>query len=333
MGAAYCIADGAVWEFVENNGAPQFRLCESDFSGPVTRALAGFSFRDSFYSLALTATGQLLTNFSKDEDLALAGASVSGVWTGLGLDVVRAGDALLFRGACDEAYCPMDVAAGDGYINFTSIESFVPDFTPMLTPFDPESVADVLIGQGGTVFLLKNGSVFALGDNARRRFCVDDPQLLVPTHILDGVSRLALGNGFLSFVPHDFPTDVFVCGEFPDYSGTREMRRIRGPIFPSPVAQLQAAGQALFARTTTGDVFWAGEEDDDGRVGRNEAPEWDEIYFEGLHVERIAAGVGGTFIYGWRDSPSANPEPVEIPKIEEDWDEEDYRRWESETLN
>lgn len=31
----------------------------------------------------------------------------------------------------------MDVAASNGYINFTSVDGFVPDFHPMLTPFVP----------------------------------------------------------------------------------------------------------------------------------------------------------------------------------------------------
>lgn len=249
MGSAYCVANGTVWELTQQNGIPEFHQREGDFQGPVTKVLAGFSFREGFYSLAMTESGQLLTNFSTDADLALTGAQVTGIWTGLGLDVVRTGDTLFFRGACDEAYCPMDVIAGDGYINFTSVDSFITDFAPMVTPFDPADVADVLIGQGGTVFLLKNGSVFALGDNARRRFCVDDSVLLVPTHILDRVSRLALGNGFLAFVAKDLPADVFVCGEFSDYSGTREMRQIRGPGFGGPVVQLQAAGQVIFARS------------------------------------------------------------------------------------
>lgn len=279
MGSAYCVSEGVAWKFAESAGQPGFSQRAERFKGPVLKALAGFSFREGFYSLAITAAGEFLTNFSVDADLALVGTAATGVWTGLGLDVVRASGALFFRGACDEAYCPMDVAASDGYINFTSVDGFIADFRPMLTPFDPNDVADVFIGQGGTVFLLDNGSVFALGDNARRRFCVDDPVLLVPTHILDGVSKLALGNGFLAFVAHELSRDVFVCGEFADYAGTREMRQIRGPGFSGPVVQLQAAGQALFARTVAGEVFWAGEEDDDGRVGRREAPEWDEIYF------------------------------------------------------
>ena len=165
---------------------------------------------------------------------------------------------------------------------------------------------------------------------------MDDAVLYVPTHVLDGVAKIALGNGFLAFVAKDLSGDVFVCGEFPDYSGKREMRRIRGPGFTGAVVQLQAAGQVLFARTASGELFWAGEEDDDGRVGRKEAPEWDELYFEGLHIEQITAGVGETLVYGWRDGFGADSGSGDISgagEAVEGWEEEDYRRWDSGVLN
>ena len=57
----------------------------------------------------------------------------------------------------------------------------------------------------------------------------------------------------------------------------------------------------MFVLTAPGELFWAGEENDDGRVGRKEAPEWDEIYFERFRIERIGIGAGGTYIYGWED--------------------------------
>lgn len=57
MGSAYCVADEVVWEFAEPGGRPQFRLKPESLESSVSKVLAGFSFREGFYSLALTTTG------------------------------------------------------------------------------------------------------------------------------------------------------------------------------------------------------------------------------------------------------------------------------------
>ncbi|CAL6009980.1 Regulator_of chromosome condensation 1/beta-lactamase-inhibitor protein II [Hexamita inflata] len=260
---------------------------------PVDDAVVSFSFHSrKFYTLSLQ-NNQLSQNFDEDVLILDENESIIQIYSALGLDLVQTNQNLYFRGACDEAFCSVS-EQGEIY------SWYVEEWTKMLLPFSASDIKQVKLQQQGVLFLLHNHSVFAMGSNIYGRFCVEynvHMTLHVPTHILNDVQHIALGQYTTFF---SVQNELYQCGsptlqtlenDWFDGSEAKFVKRFK------QIEQIEAAAQAVFV-IDQGKIFIKGVQDEESYVGDEDGYEdWEEPYIEGK-IHGIYAGNGGTVMWG-----------------------------------
>ncbi|CAL5995772.1 Regulator_of chromosome condensation 1/beta-lactamase-inhibitor protein II [Hexamita inflata] len=191
-----------------------------------------------------------------------------------GVDFVVTSSNLYARGSCDISYC--------------NIDEYLNDWTIIQLPFSASNIVQMSVRTNGILYLLADGSVYAIGENTHNRFCTEDPFYEFPTMVMGGILKIQLLDFTTVFESFD---GLYSCGS--ESFTNSKPKQIKPQLISTltHLDQLEACSTAIFARKNT-TVYSMGYSSSECFGADSDSL---EIIFE--NGKKVFSGAGGTAVF------------------------------------